>query len=151
MLMDPKLSGYLRRVLSHEMSAVQQYLTQSTLCELWGFNDAAIKLRQESVEELEHAQRLTRQMLSMGLLPNGTQLPAISVTHTLKDMLLADWNLEAEAIQLYSEASHYCARIGNEQAYNLFSSILQEEQAHLASLEIWITEINTMKSPKMEM
>ncbi len=143
MLMNPKLTGYLHRAVSHEMAAVQQYLTQATLCELWGLADAARKLRQESEEELEHAQRLIRHMLSLGLLPNSTQLPAVRATHSLKDMLMADWQLEADAIHLYSEASQYCARIQNEVAYQLFAGLLQEEQEHLVSLESWLDDLNS--------
>ncbi len=146
MLMNPKLTGYLHRALSHEMAAVQQYLTQATLCELWGFTEAASKLRQESEEELEHAQRLIRHMLSLGLLPNSTQLPAIRVTHTLKDMLIADWQLEADAIHLYDDASQYCIRIGDEVAFHLFNTLLQEEREHLVSLESWLNNLNSTES-----
>ncbi len=141
--MDPKLTGYLRRALSHEMAAVQLYLTQATLCELWGLPEAAGKLRHESEEELEHAQRLIRHMLGLGLLPNSTQLPAISVTHSLKDILMADWHMEAEAIHLYAEASQYCSRTRDESGFSLFNGILQEERDHLAWVESWLNDLDS--------
>ncbi len=140
-IMNPKLTGYLFRAVNHEMAAVQQYLTQSTLCEMWGLEQAAGKLRRESEEELEHVQRLTRHMLSLGLLPNGAQLPAVRLGRTLKEMLVADWHLETEAIRLYEEASRYSTRIRDEASSHLFTNLLQEERQHLEALELWLTDL----------
>ncbi len=150
MLMDPKLIGYLRRALDHEMGAVQQYLTQATLCELWGLQDAAGKFRQESEDELEHAQRLIRHMLGMGLLPNSTQLPAVKATHSLKEMLIEDWHLEADVIYRYSEASQYCTRIRDADALRLFEGLLQEERQHLAWVEAWLNDLGLAEQQQIE-
>lgn len=141
MLMDPKLNGYLHRGLNHEMAAVQQYLTQATLCKLWHLPEAAVKFQHEAEEELEHAQRLIAHMLNLGLLPNSTQLPAIRATHSLQEMLIADWHLEADVVHLYSEASQYCSRTANEIGFKLFNDLLQEEREHLAWVETWLTEL----------
>ena len=146
MLMDPKLTGYLQRALNHEMAAVQQYFTQSALCELWGLDDAAAKFQHESVEELEHAKRLTRHLLTLGIVPNGAQLPAVHPARSLKDMLMADWHLEAEAIRLYSDASQYCARVHEESAYHLFAGLLQEEREHLQDVESWLDDLAVAES-----
>ena len=57
MSVDPRTLGWLSRALTHEMSAVQQYLAQSVLARLWGDDELASKLRSEAVEELGHAVR----------------------------------------------------------------------------------------------
>ncbi len=146
MRMDPKLTGYLFRALNHEMAAVRQYLTQSTLCEMWGLNEAADKLRGESEEELAHAQRLIRHMLSLGLLPNGAQLPAVRSGRSLREMLIADWHLEVDAIRLYTEMSRYSTRIRDDAACRLFTDLLQEERQHLEALELWLATLGTKES-----
>ncbi len=141
MLMDSRLNGYLSRALSHEMMAVQQYLTQYTLCDMWGLTQAAEKFRYESEDELKHAQRLISRMLCLGLLPNATQLPTVRAGRSLKDMLIADWHLETDAIRLYDEASRYATRIGDDISYELFTGLLQEEREHLQALETWLAEL----------
>ena len=40
----PRVLGYLGRALSLELSAVQQYMTQASLGELWGEGEAAERL-----------------------------------------------------------------------------------------------------------
>ncbi len=140
-MVDPRLSGYLTRALNHEMAAVQQYLAQATLLEMWGMADAARQMRHESQEELEHAERIIRVMLLHGMAPRSTQLPAVRVGRSLADMLLIDRELELEAIRLYDEAARYCQRVRHAQAFELFAVLLREEQEHLASVEKWLLEV----------
>ncbi len=142
MLMDPKLTGFLSRALSHEMRAVQQYLTQSVLCSMWGLTEDASTLRKESEEELEHAERLIRYMLGLGLLPNRTQLSPVRAGRTLREMLVADWEMERDAVRIYTEASRYSSRIQDSAACQLFTDLLHEEQQHLELLQEWIMALD---------
>lgn len=124
------------------MRAVQQYLAQSVLCDMWGLTEDAGKLRNESGEELEHVERLIRHMLGLGLVPNGTQLPPVRAGRTLREMLAADWQMERDAIRIYTEASRYSARIRNNAACQLFTDLLHEEQKHLELLQEWIMALD---------
>ena len=65
----PRVLGYLGRALSLELSAVQQYMTQASLVELWGLAEAAERFRHETVEEMQHAERIVKQMLALGVAP----------------------------------------------------------------------------------
>lgn len=141
MRVDPRLSGYLSRALDHEMAAVQQYMSQALLCDMWGMSDAARQMQHEVEEELEHAQRIMRFMLARGLTPARTQLPPVRPGRSLQDMLLIDRELEIEAIHLYDEAARYSQRIRDQEALHLFAQLLQEEQQHLASLDGWLQEL----------
>ena len=74
MVANPRLAGYLTQALDHELSVVQQYLTQACLCELWGEAGLAGYFRKEANEEQSHAARLICHLLSLGQAPNGTRL-----------------------------------------------------------------------------
>lgn len=54
----PRVLGYLGRALSLELSAVQQYMTQASLVGLWGDAASAERFRRETVEEMQHAEKL---------------------------------------------------------------------------------------------
>lgn len=142
MLANSKLSWYLRRALDHEMSAIQYYLTQSNLCTLWGLEAEALKFSEEANEEFDHASRIISFMLKLGLTATSTQLKAIPKTRTLKDILIVDWQLENEVVELYKDASLFCQKQGLLEAYELFHMLLQEEIGHLNSIEKWISELN---------
>ena len=54
---DLRVLGYLGRALSLEFSAVQLYSTQARLVATWGLAEPAERLKNESREEMEHADR----------------------------------------------------------------------------------------------
>ena len=141
MYSDPRLSGYLTRALSHELAAVQQFLMQSKLVGLWGMAGMSARMREDVNEELAHAERLMERMLVMGIPSNATQLPPVRTGRSVEEMLQINRVLEIEAIRLYEEASHYCARIHDSETQSLFTEILQDELGHLSELDRGLMEI----------
>ncbi|MDP2027161.1 bacterioferritin [Sulfuriferula sp.] len=147
MYSDPRLSGYLTRALSHELAAVQQYLMQARLVGLWGMADMSARLREDVNEELVHAERLMERMLVLGIPSNATQLPAVRTGRSVEEMLQIDRELEIEAVRLYEDAVHYCARIRDSETQVLFADILQDELGHLGDLDRMLTEIQKGAMP----
>jgi bacterioferritin len=110
MSVDPRTLGWLSRALTHEMSAVQQYLAQSVLARLWGDEALAKHLRHEAIEEA----RLGR---------------------SVDDLLVADRVLEVDAVRLYDEALAHARRMRDADNAALLESILAEEVAHVRELD----------------
>ena len=134
MAIDPRLLGYLNRALDHEMAAVQQYMAQSRLCDLWNLADHCAHFRQDVTEELGHVQSLMDALLRLGSAPNATQLPPVRLGRNLGEMIAIDRVLEVEAIRLYEEAAAYCARVRDFAHHSLFAGILRDELMHLDEL-----------------
>jgi len=144
---DPRLAGYLSQALGHEMSVVQQYLTQASLCDCWGCADESAYFRREAGEELGHAGLIIRHMLTLGLAPNGTRLAPVRPGRDRREMLLLDRRLELEAVQLYDDALRYSQRTRDEASSRLFADLLADEQAHLAELDRMLTEHPDEENP----
>lgn len=134
MAIDPRLLGYLNRALGHEMAAVQQYMAQSRLCDLWNLADYCAHFREDVTEELGHVQILIDALLKLGTAPNATQLPSVRLGRSLQEMIDIDRNLEVEAIRLYEEAAAYCVRVRDFAHHALFTGILHDELEHLDEL-----------------
>ena len=133
--MDPRLLGYLNRALGHEMAAVQQYMAQSRLCDLWQLADFCSHFHQDVIEELGHVASLTEALLKLGAAPNATQLPPVRLGRSLEEMLAIDRVLEVEAVRLYEEAAAYCVRVRDAEHHALFQQILHDELEHLRELD----------------
>lgn len=131
----PRVAGYLSQALSHEMSVVQQYLTQASLSELWGLGEEAAYFRREAGEELQHAGQIIGHMLGLGLVPNATRLAPVRPGRSLGEMLVMDRQLELDAVLLYDEAQRFCQRFRDEPSGRLFATLLADEQAHLGELD----------------
>jgi len=138
---NPRVAGYLSQALSHEMTVVQQYLTQASLCDCWGQGKECAYFRREAGEELEHAGQIIRHMLTLGLAPNATQLAPVRPGRDMAEMLILDRHLELEAVHLYDAALHYAQRCRDEASARLFATLLVDEQGHLAELDRMLAEL----------
>lgn len=134
MSVDPRTLGWLARALTHEMSAVQQYLAQSVLARLWGDDTLAKTLRHEAVEELAHAERLMEVLIRQGVAPSAGNLAPARLGRTPGALLAADHQLEVDAVRLYQQALAHATRMRDGETARLFSEILEEERAHVATL-----------------
>lgn len=140
---DARVLGYLGRALSHELSAVQQYLTHAGLARLWGLGEVAEHFRREALEEQEHAERLTNRMLALGAMPNASRIVPVRAGRSLADLLRADWALETRAVALYAEAAGYCARIEDIESWRLFSALHDEELHHAREIADWLERLRS--------
>lgn len=141
----PRILGYLGRALSLEYSAVQQYMTQAALCEAWGLGDAADRFRRETVEEMQHAERIVKRMLALGVAPNSSQLKPAAAARSLVDLLRQDAVLESQIVTLYDEAVRYCSRIGDDENAAFFSELLEEEIKHAGEIEEWLLSLGAQQ------
>lgn len=134
MLANPRVSGYLMQALDHELSVVEQFLSQAHLCALWELDREAAYFQREAGEELKHAGLLIRHMLTLGLAPRAAQLAAVRLGHDIGALLERDLELEIQAVNLYSDASLFCRRMRDDAAACLFEQLLRDEQEHAAEL-----------------
>jgi len=134
MSVDPRTLGWLARALTHEMSAVQQYLAQSVLARLWGDDKLAAELRHEAIEELGHAERLMESLIRLGVAPSAGNLPPSRLGRSPDALLAADHQLEVDAVRLYQQALAHAERMRDGENAQLFADILREERQHVATL-----------------
>ena len=137
----PRVLGYLGRALSLELSAVQQYMTQASLVGLWGDAASAERFRRETVEEMQHAEKIVQRMLAVGVAPAASQLRAVNHAPDLIGLLRLNTQLENDLISLYAEASRFCVLVGDTTNEAFFRELLNDEQHHGAELSAWLRSL----------
>ncbi len=137
----PRVLGYLGRALSLELTAVQQYMTQASLVELWGDLEAAERFRHETVEEMQHAEKIVQRMLSLGVAPAASQLRPVTHAPDLAGLLRHNQLLETDLIQLYAEAVRFCVLIGDSANEAFFRDLWNDEQHHGEELAAWLRRL----------
>ena len=143
MVADQQVLGYLGRALSLELSAVQLYTTQARLVETWGLSEAAKRLRDESLEEMSHAERIIGRMLALGVSPAASQLRPVALGANLSELLRHDQAFEIELVGLYDKAVRHCSRAGLAEDRLFFQALLDEEAAHARELAGWIAQLES--------
>jgi bacterioferritin len=134
----PRVLGYLGRALSLELSAVQQYMTQASLVESWGDADSAQRFRQETVEEMRHAEAIIQRMLALGVAPGASQLRPAGHGRDLEALLRQTMALEEDLVSLYGEAVRFCLLVGDKAGEAFFRQLLSDEQHHAEELAVWL-------------
>jgi len=137
----PRVLGFLGRALSLELTAVQQYMTQASLVGLWGDQDSSDRFREETVEEMQHAERIVQQMLSLGAAPAASQLQPVTHAPDLLGLLEQNAELEQQLVSHYDEAARFCRLINDQANGAFFQALLEDEQHHMADLEAWLKEL----------
>lgn len=132
---DPKVVDYLNRALRLELTAVSQFWLHYRLQKNWGYGKLAKRMRAESIEEMEHADRLIDRIIFLEGHPNLQTLDPLRIGETLRETLACDLEAEMEAVRLYSEARRYCSEAGDFASMQLFDQLILDEQGHVDFLE----------------
>ncbi|KGJ09615.1 bacterioferritin [Paracoccus sphaerophysae] len=132
---DPKVIDYLNAALRSELTAVSQYWLHYRLQEDWGYGRIANKSRAESIEEMNHADRLIQRIIFLEGHPNLQKLDALRIGQTIRETMEADLAGEHDARTLYLEARQYCAQVNDQVSKSLFDDLIADEEGHIDFLE----------------
>ncbi|MFA9462372.1 bacterioferritin [Thiohalorhabdus sp. Cl-TMA] len=132
---DAKVIEYLNKVLTNELTAINQYFMHYKMCEDWGLKKLASKSRTESIEEMQHAENLMERILFLEGLPNLQDIGKLRVGEDVQEQLRNDLALEQDAIPLLREAIVYCRDNRDDVSKELFQRILDDEEEHVDFLE----------------
>jgi bacterioferritin len=132
---DKKVIDYLNRGLRSELTAINQYWLHFRLLDNWGLNAMAKKWREESIEEMTHADRFVDRILYLEGFPNMQTLDALKIGENVQEILECDLKAEVEARALYQEAADYCASVKDFPSHELFKELMADEEGHIDFLE----------------
>ena len=132
---DAKVIEYLNKGLRSELTAINQYWLHYRLLDNWGLNGLAKKWREESIEEMHHADRFTDRILFLEGFPNMQTLDPLRIGQNVKEILEADLAAEMGARALYQEAADYCLQVKDYPTRDLFKDLMADEEGHIDFLE----------------
>jgi bacterioferritin len=132
---NAKVIEYLNRGLRHELTAINQYWLHYRLFDNWGFNKLASQWRKESIEEMQHADKITARILFLDGFPNMQVLDPLHIGQNVKEILECDLAAEMSARALYEEAATHCHSVKDYVSRDLFESIMKDEEHHIDFLE----------------
>ena len=132
---DAKVIEYLNRGLRSELTAISQYWLHYRLLDNWGLKDLAKTWRKESIEEMEHADKLTDRIIFLDGFPNMQVLDPLRIGQNVKEVLEADLAGEYDARTAYKASRDICYQAGDYVSMKLFEELLMDEEGHIDFLE----------------
>ena len=125
----------LNDALKHELGAVNQYWLHYRMLDNWGFTKLAKKERKESIEEMQHADKLVVRIIFLEGLPNLQYIAPLMIGQNLKEVLECDLKGEYSARDLYTRARDICRTHEDYVSMQLFEDLLRDEESHIDFLE----------------
>lgn len=132
---DKTVIKHLNQALKNELTAINQYFLHSRILEDWGVTKLAKHEYDESIEEMQHADRLIKRILLLEGLPNLQDLGKLMIGESVKEILECDLKLELIAIPELKQAIKDCEAASDYVTRDLFIEILADEEGHVDHLE----------------
>jgi bacterioferritin len=132
---DPEIIEALNDVLTAELTAINQYFIHAKMCENWGFDHLAEKIRSQSIDEMKDAESVIERILYLEGVPNLQRLNPVRVGETVPEQFTVDLALEREAIDRYNTGIALAVSKGDNGTRELFEEELTGEEEHADWLE----------------
>ena len=139
---NDKVIERLNEALKLELGAINQYWLHYRMLANWGYTKLAKKERKESIEEMEHADKLVDRILFLDGHPNLQHVAPLMIGENLKEVLECDLKGENIAREHYSKSRDICREVGDYVTMLLFEELLKDEEGHIDFLETQLDLLN---------
>ena len=145
---DDKVLDYLNRGLRSEMTAINQYWLHYRIMDNWGYKELAKTWREESIEEMHHADKFVERILFLDGFPNMQVLDPLRIGTNIQEIIESDLAAELDARTLYLEAAQYCDSVNDRVSTRLFEELAKDEEEHIDFLE---TQLELIKQVGLQL
>lgn len=139
---DSEIIETLNAVLTSELTAINQYFVHAKMCENWGYRKLAKKKREESIEEMKHADELIERILFLDGIPNMQRLNPVRVGEEPVEQHKLDLDLELEAQKRLNDGIALCRDKADNGSRELLERILEDEEEGIDWLEAQLHLVN---------
>jgi len=132
---DAQIVEALNDILTAELTAINQYFVHAKMCENWGYERLAKKKREESIDEMKHADELIERILFLEGTPNMQRLSHVGVGEDAVEQHRLDLAMELEAVARLNRAIALCREKGDNGTGDLLERMLRSEESAVEWLE----------------
>jgi len=132
---NEEVLNLLNQLLTNELTAINQYFIHAKMCENWGYERLAHKLRDESIDEMKHADQVISRILFLEGVPNLQRYHKLRVGETVKEQFECDLQLEYAAIAFLNQGIVAARNANDNASEDLFTRILVSEEEHTDWIE----------------
>ncbi|MGA2545419.1 MAG: bacterioferritin [Rectinemataceae bacterium] len=144
---DKRLIDALNGLLADELTAINQYMVHSEICDDWGYEKLHKHFEKRAIDEMKHAEKLIGRIIFLEGLPTVSVLNKINIGSTVDKQLASDRAAEDGAIKAYNEAIALAGEVKDAATRDFLQGILNDEDAHMDGIESLQAQIAQMTLP----
>jgi bacterioferritin len=141
---DPQILDALNEILTSELTAINQYYVHHKMLENWRYLRLSKKKREESIEEMKHADRVIARILFLDGVPNMQRLSPVRVGEEPIEMHKLDLDLEQAAVARLNQAVVLCLAKQDAGTRELLEDLLKDEEDSIDYLEAQLKQVQDL-------
>jgi len=139
-----ELVKVMNSLLADELTAINQYMVHSEMCENWGYGKLHLAIRSQAMDEMYHAEWLIERIIFFDGAPTVSKLNPMKIGKTVQEMISNDNGDELDAIRAYNDAIKLAREVGDQGTADLLTKILKMEEGHVDWAEMQRAQIDQM-------
>ena len=145
---NQKVLKTLNALLADELTAINQYMVHSEMCNNWRYERLHKATEKRAIEEMKHAEQLIARMLFLEGTPIVNKLSEIHIGADVPKQFENDLAAEMGAIRVYNAAIKLAQDVADNATKELLDSILKDEDDHVDEIEEHLDQIKQMGLPQ---
>jgi bacterioferritin len=141
---NEKVLKVLNQLLADELTAINQYMLHSEMCDNWGFEKLHKAIEKQAIDEMHHAEWLIQRILFLDGMPEVSKLNPMKIGKNVQDIIGNDENAEADAVRAYNNAITLAREVADQATVDLLTKILNMEEGHVDWAEVQRYQIESM-------
>jgi bacterioferritin len=141
---DPKVIEQLNAALSSELTAIVQYMTQSEMCQNWGYKRLGERTKGRAIEEMRHAEGLIERIIFLDSTPSVEVGLKPQLGSNVQQQMEINLKDEHDAVHQYNGAVKVCVEAKDDGTRALFEHMIKDEERHVDYLEAQVHSIHEM-------
>ena len=132
---DKSVTDYLNKILTVELTSINQYFLHARMFKNWGLDGLNEKSYKKSIKDMKQADDLIERILFLEALPNLQDIQKLRIGEHTEEMLQCDMDLQLEQVPLLKEAIAHCESKKDFVSRDLLEDILEYEEEHVDWIE----------------
>lgn len=141
---DPQILQLLNKVLTRELTSINQFFLHAKMFGNWGFEELKEISYKKSIKDMKQADELIERILFLEGLPNLQALDPLKIGEHTEECLSCDLKFLTEQLPLLRQTIEQCETQQDYVSRDIVQQILHAEEDHIDWLETQRYQIDQM-------